>query len=233
MSDLRWAIGGGSTSPTQLRSNWRNSTVSGAKNVVDREGCGPRPEKEARWLQVLEWRSRAPRSRARLRVQWLEHVSWSPAGDSHRSDEPPCCLADFPARPRISVARLRPAGGASSRLPCAARAPAPTRLRDDRGRLALHHGVLEDRTSDHAARRRAGRRGLGLTLPWRPKDGRWLGGRSRGGVYAAFGAPVFLSGSATFAGYIKLDDTATWLASPTACSTTGVIRPASRPPRTR
>lgn len=32
------------------------------------------------------------------------------------------------------------------------------------------------------------------------------------GVFFAFGAPVLLSGSATFAGYIKLDDTSTWLA---------------------
>lgn len=32
------------------------------------------------------------------------------------------------------------------------------------------------------------------------------------GVFFAFGAPVILSGSATFAGYIKLDDTSTWLA---------------------
>src|SRR5919198_462117 len=32
------------------------------------------------------------------------------------------------------------------------------------------------------------------------------------GVYAAYAAPVVLSGEATFAGYIKLDDTATWLA---------------------
>ena len=32
------------------------------------------------------------------------------------------------------------------------------------------------------------------------------------GVYAIFAAPVVLSGEATFAGYIKLDDTATWLA---------------------
>jgi len=31
-------------------------------------------------------------------------------------------------------------------------------------------------------------------------------------VFAAFGAPVLLSGEATFTGYIKLDDTATWLA---------------------
>ena len=31
-------------------------------------------------------------------------------------------------------------------------------------------------------------------------------------VFLVFGAPVILSGSATFAGYIKLDDTFTWLA---------------------
>jgi hypothetical protein len=31
-------------------------------------------------------------------------------------------------------------------------------------------------------------------------------------AFAAFGAPVLLSGEATFAGYIKLDDTATWMA---------------------
>ena len=32
------------------------------------------------------------------------------------------------------------------------------------------------------------------------------------GVFAVFAAPVVLSGEATFAGYIKLDDTATWFA---------------------
>ena len=32
------------------------------------------------------------------------------------------------------------------------------------------------------------------------------------GVFLVFGAPVILSGSPTFAGYVKLDDTATWLA---------------------
>ena len=32
------------------------------------------------------------------------------------------------------------------------------------------------------------------------------------GVLLAYGAPVLLSGSATFAGYLRLDDTATWLA---------------------
>ncbi|MBN8867755.1 MAG: hypothetical protein J0H98_09385 [Solirubrobacterales bacterium] len=32
------------------------------------------------------------------------------------------------------------------------------------------------------------------------------------GVFLVFGAPVILSGSPTFAGYVKLDDTSTWLA---------------------
>ena len=32
------------------------------------------------------------------------------------------------------------------------------------------------------------------------------------GVFFVFGAPIILSGSATFAGYVKLDDTSTWLA---------------------
>ena len=31
-------------------------------------------------------------------------------------------------------------------------------------------------------------------------------------VFAIYGAPVLLSGDATFSGYIKLDDTATWMA---------------------
>ncbi len=38
------------------------------------------------------------------------------------------------------------------------------------------------------------------------------GSPSRVGVFRVFGAPVDLSGEPTFAGYIKLDDTATWLA---------------------
>ena len=54
--------------------------------------------------------------------------------------------------------------------------------------------------------------GLALALPWRPDwDGIWAAVPAIA-AYAAFGAPIFLSGSATIAGYIKLDDTATWLA---------------------
>jgi hypothetical protein len=53
--------------------------------------------------------------------------------------------------------------------------------------------------------------GLCLALPWRPRRGGGWAGTTAVATYAALGAPVFLSGSATFAGYIKLDDTATWL----------------------
>jgi hypothetical protein len=54
--------------------------------------------------------------------------------------------------------------------------------------------------------------GIVLALPLRPP---WhLGWEAvlAGVVFAVFGAPVYLSGNATFAGYISLDDTATWLA---------------------
>src|SRR5215208_2677082 len=54
--------------------------------------------------------------------------------------------------------------------------------------------------------------GLGLTAPWpgrRPNP--WLVVAALG-VFAVYAAPIVLSGEATFAGYITLDDTATWLA---------------------
>src|SRR5688572_14078205 len=54
--------------------------------------------------------------------------------------------------------------------------------------------------------------GYGLSLPLRAHrlDLWWLG--SALAVFAAFAAPVVASGDPTFAGYIKLDDTSTWLA---------------------
>lgn len=54
--------------------------------------------------------------------------------------------------------------------------------------------------------------GLGLALPWRFGRPGAAPTAAAVAVFAAFGAPVILSGEATFAGYIKLDDTATWLA---------------------
>lgn len=53
--------------------------------------------------------------------------------------------------------------------------------------------------------------GLLLALPSRGRPDLWLAG-SAVAVFLVYGAPVLVSGAATFAGYIKLDDTATWLA---------------------
>ena len=53
--------------------------------------------------------------------------------------------------------------------------------------------------------------GLMLRPPWRDGPEPWALGAAAG-VFAVFAAPVVLSGRATFAGYIKLDDTATYLA---------------------
>src|SRR5438445_7897602 len=54
--------------------------------------------------------------------------------------------------------------------------------------------------------------GLALSPPWRGRKlDPWALGCALGG-FAAFAAPVVPSGRPTFAGYIKLDDTATWLA---------------------
>jgi hypothetical protein len=54
--------------------------------------------------------------------------------------------------------------------------------------------------------------GFGLSLRWRRARIDWWALAAALGVYAVFAAPVVVSGEATFAGYIKLDDTSTWLA---------------------
>lgn len=53
--------------------------------------------------------------------------------------------------------------------------------------------------------------GLVLRPPWRWRP---IGAKALapGIAYAIYAAPIVLSGSATWAGYVKLDDTATWLA---------------------
>jgi len=54
--------------------------------------------------------------------------------------------------------------------------------------------------------------GAGLSLPWRfGRPDPWPIAVAIA-VFAVFAAPVVLTGHPTFAGYIKLDDTATWLA---------------------
>jgi len=52
--------------------------------------------------------------------------------------------------------------------------------------------------------------GLALSIPLRRFVNRWALAAAAA-TYAAFGAPVFLSGQATLPGYISLDDTASWL----------------------
>ncbi len=54
--------------------------------------------------------------------------------------------------------------------------------------------------------------GLLLAPPWRGgRPSQWLVA-ALAVVFVVYAAPIVLSGSATFAGYIRLDDTATWLA---------------------
>jgi hypothetical protein len=54
--------------------------------------------------------------------------------------------------------------------------------------------------------------GLVAWWPWPPARPDWWAVLAGVGVFAVFAAPIVVSGEATFAGYIKLDDTATWLA---------------------
>ena len=53
--------------------------------------------------------------------------------------------------------------------------------------------------------------GLVLSPPWRARLEGWAWAAAAG-VFAVFAAPIVCSGRATFGGYIKLDDTATYLA---------------------
>ena len=54
--------------------------------------------------------------------------------------------------------------------------------------------------------------GWGLSVPWQRVRLDPFALAAGAGAFASLAAPVVLSGSATFTGYIKLDDTATWLA---------------------
>ena len=54
--------------------------------------------------------------------------------------------------------------------------------------------------------------GYAFGWPLRGRDFSWWPVAAAAGVFFVYGAPVILSGEATFTGYIKLDDTSTWLA---------------------
>jgi hypothetical protein len=53
--------------------------------------------------------------------------------------------------------------------------------------------------------------GLALSLPWRLRRPDWWLVAAAVGVFLVYAAPIVLSGKATFVGYIKLDDTASWV----------------------
>ena len=79
--------------------------------------------------------------------------------------------------------------------------------------LAGQFATLTDTTAELAAPLAAGLAIAGLLLGpiRRSRPDLWALGTAVG-VFAVFAAPVVLSGEATFAGYIKLDDTATYFA---------------------
>jgi hypothetical protein len=79
--------------------------------------------------------------------------------------------------------------------------------------LAGEFATLTDATAEFAAPLAAGLAIAGLLLGpiRRTRPDPWALGAALA-VFAAFAAPVVLSGEATFAGYIKLDDTATYFA---------------------
>jgi hypothetical protein len=54
--------------------------------------------------------------------------------------------------------------------------------------------------------------GLAIARPWRDLRLDWWAVATGVAVFVVFAAPVVLSGSATFAGYTRIDDTASWLA---------------------
>ncbi|MFY9917807.1 MAG: hypothetical protein WAL26_05345, partial [Mycobacterium sp.] len=53
--------------------------------------------------------------------------------------------------------------------------------------------------------------GIGLSLPARGRPPSAWGVVAIAGVFAVFAIPIVASGEPTFAGYIRLDDTATWM----------------------
>ena len=54
--------------------------------------------------------------------------------------------------------------------------------------------------------------GYGLSMPWRGRRPDAWAGVTALGTYVVYALPIVATGTATFAGYLTLDDTATWLA---------------------
>jgi hypothetical protein len=74
--------------------------------------------------------------------------------------------------------------------------------------------TLADATAELTAPAVVGLAIAGVGLAWPPRPGRAAlpAAGTALAVFAVFAAPIVLSGEATLAGFIKLDDTATWLA---------------------
>ena len=95
---------------------------------------------------------------------------------------------------------------------CTGRCCAAGRRLDHRRRWAAHERAGAG-AGDCAGRGGRGERPVSCACPrgrggWRPDP--WAVALA-GALLLVYGAPVILSGHATFAGYLKLDDTATWL----------------------
>ena len=107
--------------------------------------------------------------------------------------------------------------GCGQLLELAAGAKLPRPLRVPAGLtvviLAAQFATLTDTTAEFAGPLvvALALAGLVLSPPWRTRLEAWAWAAATG-VFAVFAAPIVLSGRATFAGYIKLDDTATYLA---------------------
>jgi hypothetical protein len=75
--------------------------------------------------------------------------------------------------------------------------------------LTLDGGLAEVTTTATVALAAVG---FALSLPSLNRGIAWWAVAAAVAVFAVYSAPIVLSGQATFAGYIKLDDTATWMA---------------------
>jgi hypothetical protein len=79
--------------------------------------------------------------------------------------------------------------------------------------VVSHLLTLTDTTADLAAPATVALALVGFIVSRaRPRAIDWAAAGAAAAVFCVYAAPVVLSGDATFAGYIKLDDTATWLA---------------------
>ena len=128
-----------------------------------------------------------------------------------------CSSPGSPSRPLLARALRRAAGWLVEALAGGRAAPAPCCRRVGLAAIVVVGQFLTLRRRDRRAGD-AGRRGARGRRARRSARSRRRGSpagwavAAASRVFAVYAAPIVLSGEATFAGYIKLDDTATWLA---------------------